>query len=73
MYLNSDFETVNIKAAFLQGRQRDRDIFVMLPIEIKEDCYLKVKQTVYRLDDTSRNWYFIVKDDLIRLGCKQSV
>ena len=42
-------------------------------MEIKEyDVIWKLNKAVYGLDDASQNWYFSVKDDLSRLGCKQS-
>lgn len=66
-------ETIDIKASFLQGRQLNRDIFIMPPIEIKGDGVIwKLNKAAYDLDDASQNWYFSVKDDLSRLGCKQS-
>lgn len=65
-------KTIDIKAAFLQGRQLDRGIFVMPPIEVKEDGMIwKLNKAAFELGDTSRNWYFIVNDDHTRQGCKQ--
>lgn len=36
-------EIIDIKTTFLQGRQHDRDIFVMPPIELKEDSNMEAK------------------------------
>ena len=49
-------ETIDIKAAFLQGKQIEREIFVMPPKEIKEDGIIwKLNKTAYGLEDASRN------------------
>ena len=66
-------EIIDIKAAFLQGRKLERDVFLIPPVEIKEDGVIwKLNKAAYGLEDASRNWYFSVKDELTKLGCKQS-
>ena len=66
-------ESIDIKAAFLQGKGIDRDIYLVPPIEAQEDGILwKLNKAAYGLGDASRNWYFSVRDELIKLGCKQS-
>ena len=67
-------ETVDVKAAFLQGKSTERDVFVMQPFEAKEDGVIwKLEKVVYGLDDASRNWYFSVKEELFKkIGCEQS-
>ena len=66
-------ETIDIKAAFLQGKELDRDIFVTPPKDIREEGIIwKLNKVVYGLEDASRNWFFSVEEDLISLECKQS-
>lgn len=66
-------ETIDIKAAFLQGRKIDRDIHVIPPEEAKEDGMIwKLNKAAYGLTDASPNWYLSVKDELTKFGCKQS-
>lgn len=67
-------ESIDIKAAFLQGKAIERDIFVKPPKDLlKPGVIWKLNKVVYGLDDAARNWYFSVKEELIRLKCQQSV
>ena len=60
-------ETVDVKAAFLQGKSIERDVFVVQPSEVKEDGVIwKLKKVVHGLDDASRNWCFSVKEELLK-------
>ena len=66
-------ESIDIKAAFLQGTSIDREIFLLPPDEARYDGTLwKLNKTAYGLGDASRNWFFNVRDELLSLGCKQS-
>ena len=66
-------ESIDIKAAFLQGKKIEREVYLTPPPEVKEDGIIwRLDKTAYGLDDASRNWYFSVRDELIKLGCKQS-
>ena len=70
---NWKIETIDIKAAFLQGKDLDRDVFVLPPKEVREDGVIwKLNKAAYGLGDASRNWYFGMRDDLLGLGCVQS-
>ena len=70
---NWKIETIDIKAAFLQGKELEREVFVLPPKDVREDGVIwKLNKAAYGLDDASRNWYFSVKDDLLKLGCTQS-
>ena len=45
----------------------------MPPKDVREDGVIwKLKKAAYGLDDALRNWYFSVKDYLLKLGCTQS-
>ena len=68
-----ELRSLDVKAAFLQGKELDRDIYLKPPKEAKCPGKLwKLKRCVYGLNDASRFWYFRVKDELTRLGCKVS-
>lgn len=66
-------EHVDIKAAFLQGRKIDRDVFVKPPVEAMTGTKVwRLRKAAYGLVDAARNWYLSVKEVLIKLRCKQS-
>lgn len=68
-----EINSIDIKAAFLQGKELDREIFLKPPKEGKCPGKLwKLKRAVYGLNDASRFWYLQVKEELCRLGCKNS-
>ena len=68
-----NINSVDIRAAFLQGKDLDRDIYLKPPKEAKCPGKLwKLKRCVYGLNDASRFWYFRVKEELNRLGCSNS-
>ena len=69
-----DLHSIDIKAAFLQGQNIDRDIFVQPPQECtsSKNTVWKLNKCVYGLTDASRNWYLSVKKELVDLNCEQS-
>ena len=65
--------TIDIKAAFLQGLNIEREIHLKPPVEADSDGKLwKLNKCVYGLTDASRTWYFRVKEELLSNGCQQS-
>ena len=59
--------TIDIKAAFLQGKYITREIYLKPPPEGAMIGRLwKLKKCVYGLNDASRTWYFRVRDELIQ-------
>ena len=67
-------QTVDIKAAFLQGRPIERELYVQPPSEFAEaDTIWKLNKVVYGLNDAARNWYLSVKEELLKHGLKQSL
>ena len=57
----------------MQGKRIERDVFVLPPPDIRvEGIVWKLHKVVYGLGDASGNWYFCVRDELIKLGCTQS-
>ena len=68
-----NINSLDIKAAFLQGNEIDREIFLKPPKEANSSNKLwRLNRCVYGLQDASRFWFFRVQEELIRLGCKSS-
>lgn len=69
-----DIHSIDIKAAFLQGQDIDRIIYVQPPKEYQSDeaVVWKLNKCVYGLVDASRNWFLSVKKELVQLKCEQS-
>ena len=65
--------TVDFKTAFLQGRPINKDIYIKPPREVSiEGKILRLCKTAYGLVNAARNWFLSVKEELLKLGCKQS-
>ena len=65
--------SVDVKAAFLQGKEIDWDIFIKPPPKCeKQNVIWKLNVCVYGLNDASRTWYFRVKEELELLNVKCS-
>ena len=65
--------SLDIKAAFLQGRSIDREVYLRPPPDLaKPGIVWKLKKCVYGLADASRVWYLRVKEVLLQLGTKLS-
>ena len=61
--------SIDIKAAFLQGKPIDRELFLKPPKEAFADRKVwRLKKAVYGLSDASRVWYLRVVDELVKLG-----
>ena len=61
--------SIDIKAAFLQGKRVSREINVTPPKEVRRKHVIwKLNKVVYGLVDASRNWYLKVKEELSKLG-----
>jgi len=72
--LNWDVKSIDIKAAFLQGDELDRDVFIVPPEDQSESGKIwKLKRCIYGLCDAPRSWYKRVKHELLdTLGGKVS-
>ena len=53
--------TIDIRAAFLQGKPTERGVFLKPPKEAQTDKIWKLNVTVYGLCDAPRAWYLSVK------------
>ena len=66
-------QSIDIKAAFLQGKAILREVYLKPPVEVHSTNILwRLKKCVYGLNDASRNWYFSVREQLLKNGCIQS-
>ena len=63
-----EINSLDIKSAFLQGKEISRDLFAKPPKEAKTDNLWKLLKTVYGLNDASRTWYLRVRDEFIICG-----
>ena len=62
---NSRFElaSVDIRAAFLQSKVLDRDVFIEPPSDVKKQGWIwRLKKPLYGLDDASRKFWLHVKE-----------
>ena len=65
--------SIDIKAAFLQGNPIERDLFLQPPREAKCDGMVwRLRKVVYGLSDASRVWYLRVLDEMSKLGATTS-
>ncbi len=71
---NEDFELrkIDIRAAFLQAKQLDRDVFLKPPKDImNEKIIWKLKKPLYGLNDASRKFWWRVKSIFKELGLRK--
>ena len=71
---NEDFELrkIDIRAAFLQAKQLDRDVFLKPPKDIKKEKIIwKLKKPLYGLNDASRKFWLRVKNIFKELGLRK--
>ena len=70
---NWSVKTTDIKSAFLQGKELDRDVYIKPPIEsdTQKGVIWKLKHGLYGLKDGARQFFLSVKDELTNLGCTQ--
>ena len=70
---NQNFRLVSmdIRAAFLQAKKLDREVFVRPLDDIKKEGKIwKLLKPLYGLDDASRKFYLKIKETLQELGLK---
>ena len=63
--------SLDVKTAFLQSHQLERDIYLIPPKEASTSKLWKLNKAVYGLNEASRQWYNRVSDELIKLGMKR--
>ena len=62
---------MDVKAAYLQGDDIKREVYLRPPKEFDNGQIWKLKKTVYGLCDAARAWYIRVKDELTKLGVEK--
>ena len=68
---NFKLASVDIRAAFLQSRTLDRDVFMLPPPDIrKQGVIWRLKKPLYGLDDASHKFWLRVKEVLKQIGLK---
>ena len=68
-----EINSLDVRAAFLQGRKINREAYLKPPREANMKGKLwKLIQCVYGLNDASREFYMKVKEELLKVGCKCS-
>ena len=68
---NIKLASVDIRAAFLQSRTLDRDVFMLPPPNIRKPGIIwRLKKPLYGLDDTSQKFWLQVKEVLKEIGLK---
>ena len=66
-------QTADVKSAFLQGSELDRDIFVRPPKEVRVPGMLwKMVKRAYGFVDASRGFFLELEKTLLNLGCEVS-
>ena len=67
-------KSLDIKSAFLQGKEIEREVYLIPPPEASDGRTLwKLNKVIYGLSDASRMWYLKVKEVLEQLGMKMSI
>ena len=60
---NFSIQSMDIRAAFLQSKELDRDVFLEPPKDLKNPGMIwKLKKPLYGLDDASRKFWICVKE-----------
>ena len=66
-----ELEAVDIRAAFLQSKPLDRDVFVEPPKDLKKaNMIWKLKKPLYGLDDASRKFWLSMRELFGSMGLK---
>ena len=61
------FQAIDVKTAFIQGKQIERTVYFWPPKEANTNKIWKSQKCVYGLADASRYWYLRIKEELIKL------
>ena len=67
-----NIHSIDVKAAFLQGKEISRDIYIRPPKEAGTSKLWNLLKTVYGLCDEPRTWYLRVKEVLLESGTIKS-
>ena len=63
---------LDIKSAYLQGKEIERLVYVKRPVEVTRDQLWRLKKAIYGLNDAARVWNLKVKEELGKMGVMKS-
>ena len=62
---NWEVKSIDIKAAFLQGNELEREVYILPPADIREEGKVwKLSRCIYGLCDAPRSWYKRLEKEL---------
>ena len=65
---------VDVKSAFLQADDLDRNVYVRPPSDVrKSDVIWLLKKPLYGLPESSRRWHITINNELIERGLQVSI
>ena len=64
--------SMDVKGAFLQGKELDREVLIRPPKEAGTSNLWKLKKCAYGLADAPRRWYLRLREELINSGTSPS-
>ena len=67
-----ELNSLDIKSAFLQGKEIDRVVHIKPPPEANTNKLWQLKKCVYGLADAPRKWHIKLKEELLKSGAIQS-
>lgn len=67
-------KSTDVKSAFLQGQELQRDVYLQPPKEAStsKDQIWKLRRCLYGLNDAARQFYMSLSEELIKLGAVKS-
>lgn len=67
-------KSTDIKSAFLQGKELERDVYLKPPKEARlpQSKIWRLKRCLYGLNDAARQFYNSVSEELVKLDCLHS-
>ena len=70
---NWKIKSLDIKSAFLQGREISRELYVKPPVEFASGQLWKLKKALYGLNDTAREWYLKLNEAMQEMNAQRSI
>ena len=65
-----EIRSLDIRSAYLQGKEMEREVFLKPPPEFDNGCLWRLQKCVYGLSDAARSWYVRVREQLLELGLR---
>ena len=66
-------KSLDIKSAFLQGREISRELYVKPPVEFASGQLWKLKKALYGLNDAAREWYLKLNEAMQDMNAQRSM